>query len=93
MSVAVLLLPTEHRPLPLAIPPAPEEGAIFTGLHKGCSRQMTGDSDPVNLPALQSDNPNNETREPGDKINAVSLTLAVIGGIILLAITVGSIWE
>jgi hypothetical protein len=54
---------------------------------------MTSDGDPVNLPALQSNNPNNETREPGDKINAVSLTLAVIGGITLLAITVGSIWK
>jgi hypothetical protein len=51
---------------------------------------MTSDSDPVNLRALQSAP---ETREPGDKVNVISLTLALIGGITLLAITIGSIWK
>jgi hypothetical protein len=55
--------------------------------------QMTGDSNPVNLPALRSDNPKEETREPGDRVNVISLTLAAIGGIALVAITIGSIWK
>jgi hypothetical protein len=54
---------------------------------------MTSDSDPANLQALQSNNTNEETGEPGDKVNAISLTLAAIGSITLLAVTVGSIWK
>jgi hypothetical protein len=52
---------------------------------------MTSDDDPVNLRALQSTNP--QTREPDDRVNVISLTLAVIGSIALLAITIGSIWK
>ncbi|MBO0757284.1 MAG: hypothetical protein J2P54_15600 [Bradyrhizobiaceae bacterium] len=52
---------------------------------------MTSDSDPVKLRALRSANPNNATSEPGDKVNVISLALAVLGGITLLAITIGSI--
>jgi len=55
-------------------------------------KQMTSESDPVDLQALRSENPNRETSEPGDKVNAISLTLAAIGGIALLAITIGSMW-
>jgi hypothetical protein len=55
--------------------------------------QMTSDSNPVNLPALRSDSPKEETCEPGDRVNVISLTLAAIGGIALLAITIGSIWK
>jgi hypothetical protein len=54
---------------------------------------MTSDTDPVNLRALQSANPSNRTSEPGDKVNVISLTLALIGSITLLAITIGSIWR
>jgi hypothetical protein len=54
---------------------------------------MTSDSNPVNLPALRPDNPKEETREPGDRVNVISLTLAAIGGIALLAITIGSFWK
>jgi hypothetical protein len=54
---------------------------------------MTSDNSLVTSQVLQSDNPNEETNEPGDKVNAVSLTLAVIGGITLLAITIGTMWK
>jgi hypothetical protein len=69
----------------------PQIGATSSGQHEGCSRQMTSDNDPVNLRVLQSANP--ETREPGDKVNAISLMLALIGSIALLAITIGIIWK
>jgi hypothetical protein len=55
--------------------------------------QMTSDSNPLNLPALRSDSPKEETREPGDRVNVISLMLAAIGGIVLLVITIGSIWK
>jgi hypothetical protein len=54
---------------------------------------MTSDSDPVNLRALQSANPNERTGDPGDRVNVIALALAVIGSITLLAITIGSMWK
>jgi hypothetical protein len=51
------------------------------------------DGSPVNLRALQSDNPKEKTREPGGRVNVVSLTLAAMSGIALLAITIASIWK
>ena len=85
MSVAIAL--PEHGP---SLPRLTPDWATSSGQHEGCSRQMTSDDDPVNLRALSA---NPETREPGDKVNAISLTLAVIGSIALLAITIGSIWK
>jgi hypothetical protein len=49
---------------------------------------MTTD-DPVNLRALRDHN--RYVSEPSDTVHAVSLTLAAIGGLVLLAITIGSI--
>ncbi len=60
---------------------------------KAVSQQMTSDSDPVNLRALQSANPNERTGDTGDRVNVIALTLAVIGSITLLAITIGSMWK
>lgn len=52
---------------------------------------MTTD-DPVNLRALRGD-ANKTSVEPGDRVQAISLTLAALGGLLLLAITIGSIWK
>jgi hypothetical protein len=54
--------------------------------------RMTSDGNPDNLRALQSDNPKKD-REPGDGVNLFSLTLAVMSGIALLAITIACIWK
>lgn len=48
--------------------------------------------DPVNLRALRGDG-NKGACEPGDRVNAISLTLAAIGGLLLLALTIGGIWK
>jgi len=52
---------------------------------------MTTD-DTVNLRALRDDE-NNHVTEPGDRVQAISLALAAICGLVLLAITIGSIWK
>jgi hypothetical protein len=52
---------------------------------------MTSVSSSAALQALQPYNSDEETSEPVDKINAVSLMLAATSGLTLLAIFVGSI--
>jgi len=53
---------------------------------------MTSTDDPVNLRALR-DTTNHGVCEPGDRINTISVMLAVVGGLLLLALTIGGIWK